>query len=331
MKEGLFTFAKKKLPTLVLGLIISFSSCNGQTSANNSSKQDSTANNFTAHKTEYYSKGKRKYEEDTLTHYRKYYYENGQLAKQGKVISNVWTGLIQTYSETGQLVSEITANEKGKLTDKEFRYYSNQKMMKETYQYFEGNYKDTTNFKFYKIEKSYYSNGQICFEQHSINNKVIETKSWTSNGATKPIEQLSENEMEDLLTKKSPDEESFIALLKANKIDSCLVFFSYVVTNKYGIDGLRNELKKLNKFFKKYPNPKNTVSFGKSSYGVGTFGHDNDGDYEKQSLYQFMKKKGNVKYYFSLYYSDKEPVGVIKYYDSEDLADFKPGKKLKPL
>jgi len=110
-----------------------------------------------------------------------------------------------------------------------------------------------------------------------------------------------------------------------------MMFFSASLVTKYGTDVLEKELQKLNKLFSKYPAPTNSQSIGQSYQGVGTFGHDNDGSYEKKSLYQFMDKKENVIYFFTLYYSDKEPVTTIKYYDSADLNDFKPAKELKPL
>lgn len=47
---------------------------------------------------------------------------------------------------------------------------------------------------------------------------------------------------------------------------------------------------------------------------MGTFEHDNDGKYELEATFRFMDK-GEVVYYFNLYYSDKEPVGRIKFFD----------------
>ncbi len=141
--------------------------------------------------------------------------------------------------------------------------------------------------------------------------------------------QVDTNAIKAFILKQHPNEEKFIGLLKRNRIDSCLKFFSSSVVSKYGKVNLQKELKRLNKLFLKYPTPVNTPSLGQSFRGVGSFGHDNDGNFEKKSLYQFMNK-GNVVYYFSLYYSDKEPVGIIKYYDSEELTDFKLLKGLKP-
>lgn len=100
------------------------------------------------------------------------------------------------------------------------------------------------------------------------------------------------------------------------------MFFSSTVINKYGKNSLQNDLKRLNKMFFKYPHPANTQSFGQSINGIGSFGHDNDGNYEKESLFQFMEK-GKIVYYFSLYYNDKLPVGIIKYYDSNALTNSK--------
>jgi len=142
--------------------------------------------------------------------------------------------------------------------------------------------------------------------------------------------QVDTNAIKTFILNQETNEEKFIDLLRRNKIDSCLQFFSSSVVSKYGKDSLQKELKILNKLFLKYPNPVNTPSLGQSFHGVGSFGHDNDGSYEKESLYQFMDK-GEVVYYFSLYYSDKEPVGLIKYYNSEELTDFKLPKGLKPI
>ncbi len=130
----------------------------------------------------------------------------------------------------------------------------------------------------------------------------------------------------NFVIKQTPSEEKFIALLKGNQIDSCMKFFSEAVINKYGTDSLQNELKNLNKLFLKYPSPVNEPSISISHNGVGGFGHDNEASYERKSLYQFMGKKEKVVYYFSLYFNNEEPIGIIKFYDSKDLTDFKPIK-----
>ena len=97
-------------------------------------------------------------------------------------------------------------------------------------------------------------------------------------------------------------------------------YFSAAVIKKYGVDSLKKELRHLNNLLSKHIAPKVTHSLGQSFRGVGTFGHDSDGNYEKKSLYQFMDRE-NVVYYFSLYYSDNDPVAFIKYYESENLQE----------
>jgi len=125
--------------------------------------------------------------------------------------------------------------------------------------------------------------------------------------------------LKEFIIHQKISENKFIEVLKANKIDSCLTFFSQKVVRKYGSDSLRKEMKKLHNFFLKYPTPVNTPSIGKSSYGVGAFGHDNDETFELKSLYQFMDKD-SVVYYFCLYYSNKYPT-KISFYDSDNFDD----------
>lgn len=74
---------------------------------------------------------------------------------------------------------------------------------------------------------------------------------------------------------------------------------------------------------------KRSLSIGKSSYGVGSFGHDNRSYYELESRYQFIDRSGIHVTYFSLYFTSNEPVGLIKFYQSESLNDFKSVKKTK--
>jgi len=126
--------------------------------------------------------------------------------------------------------------------------------------------------------------------------------------------------IKSFIEKQQPEEEKFIAFLKKGKIDDCLKYFSTDVTKKYGTDSLKKELKHLSTLLSKYPAPKITYSLGQNFRGIGTFGHDSEGRYEKRSLYQLMDKD-SVVYYFSLYYSDIEPVATIKYYDSENFQE----------
>lgn len=126
--------------------------------------------------------------------------------------------------------------------------------------------------------------------------------------------------IKSFIQKQQPEEEEFIAFLRKGKIDDCLKYFSTGVTKKYGTDSLKKELKYLNTLLSKYPDPKITYSLGQNFRGIGTFGHNSEGKYEKKSLYQFMDKN-IVVYYFSLYYSDTEPVATIKYYDSENFQE----------
>ena len=144
--------------------------------------------------------------------------------------------------------------------------------------------------------------------------------------------QVDTSAIKQFIQKQEPDEQKFIAFLKAGKIDDCMKYFSAAVIKKYGVDSLKKELGHLNNLLSKHIAPKVTHSLGQNFRGVGTFGHDSDGNYEKKSLYQFMDRE-NVVYYFSLYYSDKDPVAFIKYYESENLQEgfLKNLKPTKPL
>jgi len=132
--------------------------------------------------------------------------------------------------------------------------------------------------------------------------------------------QVDTTAIKNFIQKQEPDEEKFMALLKQGKIDDCMKYFSTGVIKKYGADSLKKELKYLNTLISKYPAPKVTYSLGQNFRGIGTFGHDSEGKYEKKSLYQFLDN-GNVIYYFSLYYSDNEPIAKIKYFDSENFQE----------
>jgi hypothetical protein len=90
---------------------------------------------------------------------------------------------------------------------------------------------------------------------------------------------------------------------------------------------LKKETQHLTNLLAEYPNPKITFSLGKSFQGIGSFGHDTVGQFEKQSLYQFMSND-SIVYNFTLYYSDQHPVMLIKFFDSPTLTD-NPFKKMK--
>jgi hypothetical protein len=139
--------------------------------------------------------------------------------------------------------------------------------------------------------------------------------------------QIDTSLIDKFLQKQIFAEEDFIAFLKAGRTDSCLNFFSPALLKKYGDDRLKREIHHLTNLFSKFPDPKQTISIGGSFQGVGTFGHDADGRFEKQSLYQF-KSKDSIVYYFTLYYTDKDPVTLIKFFDSPNLTDY-PFKKIK--
>lgn len=133
------------------------------------------------------------------------------------------------------------------------------------------------------------------------------------------------------LQKQQLQEQRFIDLLKNNKIDSCLKFFSPELINKYGKDSLITDLQKLNNFFSKYPAPEIRYSLSTAMMGVGAFGHDVNGNLELQSSYTFLTKKHKFIYYFDLFFTDQNP-SVITYYRSKFLNPYKsPKTKLKKL
>jgi hypothetical protein len=142
--------------------------------------------------------------------------------------------------------------------------------------------------------------------------------------------QIDTTAIKDFIQRQQVGEEKFIDFLKIGNIDSCMKFFSASVINKYGTDSLKKELKYLNNLLSKNPHPQVTFSLGQNFQGIGTFGHNSDGNFEKKSLYQFMDKD-SVIYFFTLYYNDKEPTALIKFFDSEDLTeDFLKKLKLTP-
>jgi antitoxin component YwqK of YwqJK toxin-antitoxin module len=195
--KKLTNMLKVNLRLIFFLLIFAGFVCNkGQNEKNSMSVMDTLGNNSNEFKnfkvcvTENYDDGKLKSQIDTTTGYRKYYYENGKLEMVGKVTNNYRNGLWHYYSDSGLLMKEETSNEKGKLTSKTFQYFRNNKIMNETYIYFEGDYKDTTNFKLHRIEKMFYDNGQLCSEVHVVNKKIVELKCWDPQGNEKPKEYL---------------------------------------------------------------------------------------------------------------------------------------------
>jgi hypothetical protein len=135
-----------------------------------------------------------KSEFDTLSGYRKYYYKIGKLQMEGKVTKSspkdFRDGIWNYYNEDGQLMKQETYFKEGKLNQFDFMYFTNGKPLSKTYQYFEGNYKDKSTFKFHKIETLYYTNGQELAERHWINEELKNEKCWDSKGNPKPIDFL---------------------------------------------------------------------------------------------------------------------------------------------
>ncbi len=133
----------------------------------------------------------------------------------------------------------------------------------------------------------------------------------------------TEQEFQTFKIKQHSCEMVFINFIKQGKVDSCLKYISYSVQNKYGYDSLKREFLKLYKYYRKYPHPTSTGDFGQSTNGVGSFGHNTQGKFEKQSTYQFIDAANKVVYYFTLYYSDREPISTIRFYESKNLSDYK--------
>ena len=195
------TFFLNRFPRtlLIILTVASFYSCNAQSSKDTINTIDTNPKvapeslHFTAHIIENNSDGS-KSEIDTLTGYRKYYYANGKLQMEGKVKEaspkDYRDGIWKYYNEDGQLMKQETSTKEGKINELDFMYFTNGKPLSKTYQYYEGNYKDKTNFKFHKIETLYYTNGQKLSERHSINGNIIDEKCWDSKGNPKPIEYL---------------------------------------------------------------------------------------------------------------------------------------------
>jgi antitoxin component YwqK of YwqJK toxin-antitoxin module len=141
---------------------------------------------FTPHITEHYPSGERSSEIDTITGYQKYWFKNGKLRMEGKMTKDsakkyrdsVW----KYYDEQGRLVLEETYNRQGKLNLRSFQYLFNDVPLSEINEYFEGDYRDTVNFKFHRIEKGISENGKPWVEKHYINGKLVDSKEWDKDG-----------------------------------------------------------------------------------------------------------------------------------------------------
>jgi antitoxin component YwqK of YwqJK toxin-antitoxin module len=185
--------------TSILVIIASFFSCNTQSAKDTTRKVDTQAKDtpdslhFIAHITVNNGDGS-KYEADTITGYRKYYYPNGKLQMEGKVTDvnslSYRDGIWNYYNDSGQLMKQETSNKEGKVNELDFKYFKNGKLFSKTYQYYEGDYTNKSTFRFHKIETLYYTNGKDLAERHWINNSLVEEKCWDSMGNPKPIEYL---------------------------------------------------------------------------------------------------------------------------------------------
>lgn len=183
----------------IIFTIVSFFSCNGQSSEDTTKKVDINPKvapeslHFRAHIVKNHTDGS-KAEIDTITGYQKHYYANGKLQMEGKVTKAVpkdyRDGIWSYYNEQEQLMKQETYSKEGKVNELEYIYFTNGKPLSSTYQYYEGDYKDKTTFKFHKIETLYYTNGKKLAERHWVNKDLIDEKCWDSKGNPKPIEYL---------------------------------------------------------------------------------------------------------------------------------------------
>ena len=185
--------------TLILSIILFNISCRTKSvikstqTENTKSKASSESLNFTTHIIEKLDDGS-KLQIDTLTRYRKYYYNNGNLQMEGKVTkaepNNYRDGIWDYYNENGQLMSQHEYAKNKKLSQLDFMYFTNGNPLSKTLEYTEGNPNDKPNFKFHKIETLFYTSGQKLAERHWINGELITDKCWDKKGKPKPIEFL---------------------------------------------------------------------------------------------------------------------------------------------
>lgn len=184
---------------LFLVIIAICSHCNGQSLKNSRGSVDTTEKvapeslHFTAKVIEKQDDGSRG-EFDTTSGYRKYYYSNGNLHMEGKVIKaspdDYRDGIWKYYNEDGQLMKQETYTQRGKINELKINYFTNGNPLSKTYQYFTGSYKDSANIEIHKIETIFYTNGQKLSERHLINGKIENEKCWDSKGNPQSIEYL---------------------------------------------------------------------------------------------------------------------------------------------
>ena len=196
------TFSLKMFWNILLAVLIcvNFCSCTAQSPKDTTKAVDTNPKvapesvHFTAHIIERNSDGSKTII-DTVTGYRKNYYANGKLQMEGKVAKgspkDYREGIWKYYNEAEQLMTQITYIKEGKINELNFMYFKNGKPLSKTYQYYEGNYKEKSTFKFHKIETMFYMNGQELAERHWVNNNLIDEKCWDSKGNSKPIEYLN--------------------------------------------------------------------------------------------------------------------------------------------
>lgn len=131
---------------------------------------------FTAHISETNINGS-KAEFDIVTGYRKYYFPNGKTQMEGKVTkafpSDYRDGIWNYYIEHGLLMKQETYTKEGKINEQDFMYFNNGMPLSKTYQYYEGDYKDKSTFRFHKIETMFDTAGKKLSERHWINDKLI--------------------------------------------------------------------------------------------------------------------------------------------------------------
>ena len=183
----------------VLLTVITFYSCHapGTTdkaiSVDTSPKVSPESLHFTAHSIERNKDGL-KIEIDAISGYRKYY-QYGKLQVEGKLIKGspeyYREGVWNFYNQSGQLMNQETYNKAGKISQLQFMYFTNGNPLSKTYEYYEGDYKGKSTFKFHKIEILFYTNGQELAERHWLNNNLIGEKCWDSKGNPKPIGYLN--------------------------------------------------------------------------------------------------------------------------------------------
>ena len=159
-----------------------FINCNSQSSKNSYKTVDARQKvlpdslNFIAHIIETNNDGS-KAEIDTVTGYRNYYFPNGKMQMEGKVVkaypSDYRDGIWKYYNEHGLLMKQETYTKEGKINELDFIYFKNGKPLSKTYQYYEGDYKDKSTFRFHKIETVFDTAGKKLSERHWINDKLI--------------------------------------------------------------------------------------------------------------------------------------------------------------